>query len=254
MATDDDQELEDWVDDRMATLEPNERPDVDAGLDVLQDRQTRRTPSIGAWMVLGAAVLWAGVMLVTVGPLAPQPTPEASLSLAEGPANDRFAPAAPPPVAAERTAPTHAGIFAVADRTPAPDFSLPDAEGDTATMADYDGRVLLLNFWATWCQPCKAEMPWFVAFEDVLSSQGFSVLGVSVDQPGWDIVRPFLEERPVNYRIALADTAERSAPFGPMTILPTTWLIDREGRIASEHIGLVDRELLESEIRQLLAE
>lgn len=238
----------------MVTVEPNERPDVDASAAVRQDEPPRRTPSVGAWMVLGAAVLWAGVMLVTVGPLASRPRSDATLSLAEGPANDRFAPAAPPPVASERAEPVRAGLLAVVDRTPAPDFSLPDAEGGTATMADYESRVLLLNFWATWCQPCKAEMPWFVAFEDVFSSEGFAVLGVSIDQPGWDIVRPFLEERPVNYRIALADTAERGAPFGPMTILPTTWLIDREGRIASEHIGLVDRELLEKEIRQLLAE
>jgi len=238
----------------MATVEPNERPDVDASADVRQDEPPRRTPSVGAWMVLGAAVIWAGVMLVTVGPLASRPSSNATLSLAEGPANDRFAPAVPPPVASERAEPVLAGLLAVADRTLAPDFSLPDAEGGTATMADYENRVLLLNFWATWCQPCKAEMPWFVTFEDVFSSEGFAVLGVSIDQPGWDIVRPFLKERPVNYRIALADTAERGAPFGPMTILPTTWLIDREGRIASEHIGLVDRELLEKEIRQLLAE
>ena len=100
-----------------------------------------------------------------------------------------------------------------------------------------------------WRRSAVQQIQW-----ERVGAEGFAVLGVSIDQPGWDIVRPFLEERPVNYRIALADTAERGAPFGPMTILPTTWLIDREGRIASEHIGLVDRELLEKEIRQLLAE
>lgn len=69
-----------------------------------------------------------------------------------------------------------------------------------------------------------------------------------------DVVREFLERSPVDYRIALADTAERLAPFGPITVLPTTWLIDRQGRLAATHVGLVDRVVLESEIQQLLAE
>ena len=89
----------------MATVEPNERPDVDPSADVRQDEPPRRTPSVGAWMVLGAAVIWAGVMLVTVGPVASRPSSNATLSRAEGPANDRFAPAVPPPVASERAEP-----------------------------------------------------------------------------------------------------------------------------------------------------
>ena len=80
------------------------------------------------------------------------------------------------------------------------------------------------------------------------------MLGVSVDDPGWEIVRPFLERTPVNYRIALADTLERQAPFGVMNVLPTTWLIDRRGRIAAEHVGLVSRQGIEAEIQQLLRE
>ena len=79
------------------------------------------------------------------------------------------------------------------------------------------------------------------------------MLGVSVDE-GADLVGRFLEGSPVNYRIALADTAERLAPFGPKNVLPTTWLIDRQGRIAAEHVGLVSREAVEAEIRLLLAE
>ena len=127
-------------------------------------------------------------------------------------------------------------------------------DGGTATLADYSGRVLLLNFWATWCLPCRAEMPWFVDFQTRFGDDGFAVLGVSVDEPGRDIVEPFLERSPVNYRIALADTVERLAPFGPKNVLPTTWLIDRRGRIAAEHVGLVSREATEAEIRLLLAE
>ena len=130
---------------------------------------------------------------------------------------------------------------------------LPAMEGGNAMLADYAGRVLLLNFWATWCRPCRTEMPWFVQFQDTFAERGFAVLGVSVDD-GWDVVRAFLDQGDIDYGIALADTAERLAPFGPITVLPTTWLIDRQGRLAATHVGLVSRTVLESDIQQLLAE
>lgn len=258
MATHDDQELDQWTDDRMATLEPTpeHQPDVEAGLRRLEAGRTRSGPSLGTWLVGGAAVVWVGVMLVAVGPFGGSSGSDAGVDLSGGPSTRLAPPAAAPAPAAtgDRREPPGPQLIAAAEREAAPAFSVPDTEGAEATLGDYDGRVLLLNFWATWCQPCKAEMPWFVAFEDVFADEGFAVLGVSVDQPGWDVVRPFLEERPVNYRIALADTAERAAPFGRMNILPTTWLIDRQGRIAASHIGIVDRESMEAEIRQLLAE
>ena len=145
-------------------------------------------------------------------------------------------------------------LIPMAQRAAAPGFTLPEMEGGSVALADYAGQVLLLNFWATWCKPCVAEMPWFVAFHDVFAERGLAVLGVSVDEPGWEVVRPFLEQRPVNYRIALADSAERLAPFGAISILPTTWIIDRRGRVAAQHVGLVDRLALEAEIRLLLDE
>ncbi len=147
-------------------------------------------------------------------------------------------------------------LIPAAERAGAPSFTLPDIDGGTATLADYAGRVLLLNFWATWCGPCRAEMPWFVEFQGTFADQGFAVLGVSTDEPGWDLVRPFLEAAPVNYRIALADTVERLAPFPPGIgdILPTTWLIDRQGRIAAEHVGIVNRDAIDDEIQLLLGE
>ena len=145
------------------------------------------------------------------------------------------------------------GLVPIAQRADAPDFTLRTMEGGYATPADYAGQVLLLNFWATWCRPCRIEMPWFVDFQDMFAERGLAVLGVSVDD-GWDVVRVFLDQSPVDYRVALADTPERLAPFGPLGVLPTTWLIDRRGRLAATHVGLVDRGVLESDIQQLLAE
>jgi cytochrome c biogenesis protein CcmG/thiol:disulfide interchange protein DsbE len=152
------------------------------------------------------------------------------------------------------THPDQPNLIEIAQREPAPNFKLPDIDDGTATLSDYDGQVLLLNFWATWCLPCRAEMPWFVDFQNSFGDEGFKVLGVSLDEPGWSAVRPFLERQPVNYQIALADTAERLMPFGLINILPTTWLIDRHGRIAAKHVGLVSRGNIESEIDQLVNE
>tara|TARA_Y100000588_G_scaffold186372_1_gene200278 strand:+ start:133 stop:510 length:378 start_codon:yes stop_codon:yes gene_type:complete len=97
-------------------------------------------------------------------------------------------------------------------------------------------------------------MPWFVDFQETWGEEGFQVLGVSLDEPGWSTVRPFLQSQPVNYRIALADTTESQSQFGIINILPTTWLIDRDGRIAAKHIGLVRQEEIAAEIDELLDE
>lgn len=222
------------------TPEPGTRPD-----------EPRRR-SIGLWLVMAALGLWLGVMLFMVGP---ENAAEAPAAGSASPGGTAPALAAAPTAAdAPRRRSAEPRLIPASRRDPAPGFALPDMEGSTATLADYSGRVLLLNFWATWCLPCRAEMPWFVDFQTRFGDDGFAVLGVSVDEPGRDIVEPFLERSPVNYRIALADTVERLAPFGPKNVLPTTWLIDRQGRIAAEHVGLVSREATEAEIRLLLAE
>ena len=214
-----------------------------------------RRRSIGLWLVMAALGLWLGAMLFMVGPETPAGAPGAGSSSPGGPAPGLEAALVDAGAAdAPRRRPAEPRLIPVSRRDPAPGFALPDLDGGTATLADYSGRVLLLNFWATWCLPCRAEMPWFVDFQSRFGDDGFAVLGVSVDEPGRDIVEPFLERSPVNYRIALADTVERSAPFGPKNVLPTTWLIDRQGRIAAEHVGLVSREAIEAEIRLLLAE
>lgn len=210
----------------------------------------RRRP-IGLWLVMAALGLWLGVMLFMVGPENPAEAPAAGSS---SPGSTAPALAVVPTTAdAPRRRSAEPRLIPASRRDPAPGFALPDLDGGTATLADYSGRVLLLNFWATWCLPCRAEMPWFVDFQTRFEDDGFAVLGVSVDE-GRDIVGRFLERSPVNYRIALADTVERLAPFGPKNVLPTTWLIDRQGRIAAEHVGLVSREATEAEIRLLLAE
>jgi thiol-disulfide isomerase/thioredoxin len=136
-------------------------------------------------------------------------------------------------------------------RNAAADFELTDADGRKFKLSDYKGKVVLLNFWATWCGPCKLEIPWFIDFEKTYRDKGFSVIGVSLDEEGWEVVKPYLEARKVNYRSTVGTDAVAQL-YGGIEALPTTFVIDREGRIASTHVGLVSRKDYEDEIVQLL--
>jgi len=137
------------------------------------------------------------------------------------------------------------------ERRPAPDFTLKDDNGATVRLSDYRGKVVLLNFWATWCGPCKIEIPWFVEFESKYKDQGFAVLGVSMDEGGWDDVKPYLRRAKVNYRIVMGND-EVAEKYGSVEALPTSFLIDRNGLIASVHVGLVPKADYQSSIEALL--
>ncbi len=272
MATHDDSDLERWVDSRLAALDPlpKSEPQTERALARLRARAAiAGHRPVHLWlMAAGAAALLAAVLLsgerllrhgsgdpsdgaprdsVAGTGASPLPSGEQPSRWTDPEVGSGIALSARRPATAPRLIPA-------TQRVEAPDFTLPAMEGGSATLADYAGRVLLLNFWATWCQPCRIEMPWFAEFQQAFAARGFAVLGVSVDEAGREVVRRFLDQSQVDYRIALADSAERLAPFGPVTVLPTTWLIDRRGRIAATHVGLVDRTALEADIRQLLVE
>ncbi len=137
------------------------------------------------------------------------------------------------------------------ERHSAPDFSLKDSNGKTVRLSDYKGRVVLLDFWATWCGPCKIEIPWFMDFERKHKDQGFSVLGVSMDDDGWEAVKPFVNEIGINYRIMIGNDMTAQS-YGGIDALPTTFLIDRDGKIAAVHVGLTSKSEIENGIEELL--
>jgi thiol-disulfide isomerase/thioredoxin len=144
-----------------------------------------------------------------------------------------------------------ASVRATKDRKPAPDFVLKDSNGAPAKLSDYRGKVVLLNFWATWCGPCKVEIPWFIEFQQQYKDKGFEVLGVAMDDEGWQAVKPYLTERKVNYRVLLGNDSVTQL-YGGVDSLPTTFVIDKEGRIASAHVGLVAKNEYLGEIQSLL--
>ena len=126
-------------------------------------------------------------------------------------------------------------------RKAAPEFPL---------LSKYKGKVVLLDFWATWCTGCKVEIPWFMEFASKYKRDGLAVVGVAMDQDGWSSVKPFVKEKKMKYRVAIGDEA-LAKRYG-VESLPMTLLIDRDGRIAASHVGVVDRAAFESEIRSVL--
>jgi cytochrome c biogenesis protein CcmG/thiol:disulfide interchange protein DsbE len=147
-----------------------------------------------------------------------------------------------------------ASLTAIDARKPAPALSLKDSNKKTIRLSDYKGRVVLLDFWATWCTGCKVEMPWFMDFDKKYSDKGLSTLGVAVDEEGWRTVKVYLAEHPVSYPVVLGnfDTVEKT--FKLPASLPQTLLIDRSGRIAATHSGVVDKDKFEADLQQLLGE
>ena len=138
-----------------------------------------------------------------------------------------------------------------AKRNLAPNFTLKDVDGKTVKLSDYKGKVVLLNFWATWCGPCKFEIPWFIEFQKKYKDQGFTVIGVSVDDDGWTSVKPYLEAKQMNYPVVVSDEAVNTM-YGGIESLPTTFVLDKDGKIANTHVGLVSKKEYESDIEQLL--
>jgi len=143
-----------------------------------------------------------------------------------------------------------ADITTAKSRKVAPTFTLKDAKGAPVSLTDYKGKVVLLNFWATWCHGCQLEIPWFVEYQKK-HKDGLTVLGVSMDDD-WKPVKSWIDEKKVNYPIVLGnqDFAKLYA-LGPM---PMSVLIDRDGKIADSHSGVVDRDSFEKEVRLLLQE
>ena len=134
--------------------------------------------------------------------------------------------------------------------SPAPAWKLKDLDGKLVKSSDFLGKVVILDFWATWCAPCKVEIPGFIALQKQYGEQGLVVIGVSLDSQGPAIVKRFMAYLEMNYRVVLGDVALMQA-FGG-TAIPTTVVINRAGKIVARHVGFTPRETFEKEIKPLL--
>jgi thiol-disulfide isomerase/thioredoxin len=132
----------------------------------------------------------------------------------------------------------------------APAWELKDSDGKQVKSSDFDGKVVILNFWATWCPPCKAEIPGLIELQKQYGEQGLAVIGVSLDEHGLSKVKRSIEELGINYPIVLGNIMMMEN-FGGAGI-PTTFVIDRSGQIVAKHLGFTSKETFEKEILPLL--
>ena len=134
---------------------------------------------------------------------------------------------------------------------PAPDFSLASLDGKTLKLSDFHGKAVLLNFWATWCEPCKIEMPWFVDLQKKYGPQGLQILGVAMDDASSKDIAAFAKKMGVNYPIVIGKEAVGDQ-YGGLPYLPSTFYIDRDGKVVQRVFGLVSRSEIESDIQKAL--
>ena len=141
-----------------------------------------------------------------------------------------------------------------------PDVTFKDLQGKDVPLSSFKGKVVVVNFWATWCEPCRVEIPWMIDFQQKLGDKGFTLLGVAMDEEGKSVVEPFVQKTEfdvdghnmtMNYPIVLGND-DLAAKFGGLIGLPTTVVISRDGKVAKRFIGLVSHDQLEKTIQSLL--
>jgi peroxiredoxin len=135
----------------------------------------------------------------------------------------------------------------------APDFTLQSLDGKTVRLSDFRGKAVLLNFWATWCQPCKIEMPWFAEMQRQYASEGLQIIGIAMDEATPQDIGKFARDLGVNYPI-LVGKEEVGDAYGGVQFLPATFYIGRDGKVLDKVFGLRGRGEIESAIKRALAQ
>jgi peroxiredoxin len=249
MKRDDEMDLGRWVDERLAGRIPESawQPDVVRGLAQLRrrrslDSQPRRR---FLWVAVGGVAICLPLMAFPVTRTLAKNCVSACVS-----ESDRFRELF---AGKEKTSGPHLVYAKAEDRQLAPDFTLDNASGVPVRLSQFRGKVVLLNFWATWCIPCRTEVPWFVEFHETYKDRGLAVLGVSLDDDGWKAVKPYIDKMKVNYAVMVAN-GDIAALYGGLNSLPVTLIVDKAGRIAVTHVGLCPKSEYEAAINAMLAE
>ncbi|MAO65107.1 MAG: alkyl hydroperoxide reductase [Balneola sp.] len=154
----------------------------------------------------------------------------------------------------ERLDPASAPLYAAQKEAPATDFEVTLLSGETFRLSDQKGKVVLMNIWATWCPPCREETPDLMDLYQKYKNEGYVTLGVSIDEQGESVVRPFMEEFNVTYPMYIDTDGTVMDKYGPTMGIPTTYIIGRQGKLRYFAVGAVSKKELEPRIKELLAE
>lgn len=152
--------------------------------------------------------------------------------------------AAPPQGPAGTSAPGGAQI--------APSFTLPDVKGDPFDSASMTGKPAVINFFATWCPPCRGEIPGFVEVYEKYKEQGFVMVGISVDTDTRDKLPAFVDEHKITYPVLVGGDGATAKAYGGVSAIPTTFFVGRDGAIRNVHVGFMDRDAFDREVTKLL--
>jgi thiol-disulfide isomerase/thioredoxin len=135
----------------------------------------------------------------------------------------------------------------------APDFELPALDGKKLKLSDLRGKAVLLNFWATYCGPCKIEMPWFVELQKQYGPEGFQIIGVAMDDASTEDIAKFAKDMGVNYPILIGQESVGQS-YGGVGVLPTTFFLDRDGKLIAREFGLQSRSVFVDHIKKALSQ
>ena len=243
-----DSNRDEWVEERLAALRPEAEWHADPswGLARLREgrRLTRNRTRRWGWVAAGAVAASLPLMAFPTTRAFAQRCVSACVgqsNWAHGLLSRNVFGAVPSSVSEKTSA-----------RRMAPDFVLADASGRPVKLSELRGKVVLLNFWATWCAPCADEIPWFIEFQKAYKNAGLATLGVSLDEDGWSAVKPYIDAHKIDYQV-MVDKDDVAQLFGA-TSLPTTFIIDRSGRIAATQVGICGKGEYEADIKRVLDE
>jgi len=136
--------------------------------------------------------------------------------------------------------------------SPAPDIPLKTLSGETITLADQEGKVILVNFWATWCAPCRKEIPDLIDLHASMKSEGLRVVGIALDEEGRSVVEPYVEKMDINYPIVVDTSRSVESKFDSMYGLPTTYVVNPDGDIVKRVLGIFPTDEMKPKLQEML--
>ena len=160
-------------------------------------------------------------------------------------------PSAPKKVVSEKKMPQEIAIVKKSELRLAPEFSLRDVNGQERKLSEFKDKVVIIDFWATWCPPCRQEIPHFIDLYSQYKDKGLEIIGIALDGNAERVVPRFVTENNINYTVLLGNQ-DAGDLYGGIAAIPTTFIVDKEGKIRKKYIGYNEKEVFERDIKELL--